>query len=424
MTSEVLILNKKAVVLGADSAVTTSYSGDHPRYSKSANKIFELTNRGSIAAAIYGTASIDRVPWELAIKLFRVHLQDGALPRVADYVAAVVAFLAANDRLFPQSYRYDLSLGQFDAALLEVAKFATKDVPAIVDPARTLEERKAAWAAKAVELRGWLDKLVVAPPLTQGPLDALLADLDPWVARAREQIAAEQSLEAIDPIDIAALAHLVRYKLPKVALGSGSGLVIAGYGSDQIFPAYEQLDVFGHVGNELYFEAVNKFDVTHTSSAMIQPLAKTSMIDVFTDGFGESLSNIIDTESKRTIDSIFAKLEAEGVAVPAGVAEAIGKECQEAFMTEWKRTNWRVNFHPLLSVLQSLSVQEMAHLAESLLGLESLKERVTSSSETVGGPIDVAAITKAEGLVWIRRKHYFDAALNMRYAARLNKSFD
>ncbi|MET0207458.1 MAG: hypothetical protein ABW220_00375 [Burkholderiaceae bacterium] len=64
MTSEVLILNKKAVVIGADSAVTTSSGNDRPRYSKSANKIFELTQRGSVAAAIYGSAGIDGVPWE------------------------------------------------------------------------------------------------------------------------------------------------------------------------------------------------------------------------------------------------------------------------------------------------------------------------------------------------------------------------
>ena len=69
-------------------------------------------------------------------------------------------------------------------------------------------------------------------------------------------------------------------------------------------------------------------------------------------------------------------------------------------------------------------LQEMAHLAESLLGLESLKERVTSASESVGGPIDVAAITKSEGLVWIKRKHYFDASLNMRYVSRLERSFE
>lgn len=87
-------------------------------------------------------------------------------------------------------------------------------------------------------------------------------------------------------------------------------------------------------------------------------------------------------------------------------------------MSEWQRENYLVNFAPLRAVLGGLSIQEMAHLGENLLTLESLKERVTSPSESVGGPIDIAAITKAEGLVWIKRKHFFDAELNLKYIKR------
>jgi hypothetical protein len=32
--------------------------------------------------------------------------------------------------------------------------------------------------------------------------------------------------------------------------------------------------------------------------------------------------------------------------------------------------------------------------------------------ETVGGPIDVAVISKGDGFVWIKRKHYFERDLN------------
>ena len=32
--------------------------------------------------------------------------------------------------------------------------------------------------------------------------------------------------------------------------------------------------------------------------------------------------------------------------------------------------------------------------------------------ETVGGPIDVAVISKGDGFIWIERKHYFRPELN------------
>lgn len=75
-------------------------------------------------------------------------------------------------------------------------------------------------------------------------------------------------------------------------------------------------------------------------------------------------------------------------------------------------------------MLNSLSVSEMGHLAESLLVLEELRERVTSPSESVGGPIDVVVVTKAEGLLWLKRKHFFDPQLNSRYLNRSKSGYN
>jgi len=40
---------------------------------------------------------------------------------------------------------------------------------------------------------------------------------------------------------------------------------------------------------------------------------------------------------------------------------------------------------------------------------------------TVGGPIDVAVITKGDGFVWVKRKHYFRAELNPRFMSRYQR---
>ena len=59
--------------------------------------------------------------------------------------------------------------------------------------------------------------------------------------------------------------------------------------------------------------------------------------------------------------------------------------------------------------------QELIELAEALVSITAVERKATSDAGTVGGPIDVAFITKHEGLVWIKRKHYFDRGLNPRY---------
>lgn len=422
MTSEVLILNKRAVVLGADSAVTTS-GGEHPRYSKSANKIFEISGNGRIAAAIYGNASIDLVPWELVLKLFRIHLGATTFSTVKEYSGALVTFLSGNNQLFPLALRGNWVEKQFDTALKLLLEDASRNCPNVVENSIPLADRAVLWASEAARIRGFLDSKGISDTLSQASLEDLLNNIGPWVTRAQDQLNAVPELAAVSAADLAELGHKLRYVLPHRILGN-TGLVIAGYGNDQIFPAYEQLEVYGHIGNEFCYKSAKSFEVTHTGQAEIQPLAQTSMIDMFTDGFGTSLERIIDCQGKAAFGKVFAALAANGISVPSALVDSITQQCHSDFMMEWKRENWKQNFHPLIGVLQNLSVEEMAHLAESLLGLESLKERVTSASESVGGPIDVAVITKTEGLVWIKRKHYFDANLNMRYAMRLEHSLE
>jgi hypothetical protein len=64
-----------------------------------------------------------------------------------------------------------------------------------------------------------------------------------------------------------------------------------------------------------------------------------------------------------------------------------------------------------------LPKDELAAMAESLVNLTSFKRKVTMESETVGGPIDVAVISKGDGFIWIKRKHYFKAELNPQFFA-------
>jgi len=53
----------------------------------------------------------------------------------------------------------------------------------------------------------------------------------------------------------------------------------------------------------------------------------------------------------------------------------------------------------------------------------STREKVTSPSQSVGGPVDVAAITRSEGLVWVKRKEYFASAKNPHYVLRQQQHY-
>ena len=68
-----------------------------------------------------------------------------------------------------------------------------------------------------------------------------------------------------------------------------------------------------------------------------------------------------------------------------------------------------------------LPKDELPNLAESLVALTSLKRHVSHDLETVGGPIDVALISKSDGFIWIKRKHYFRSELNPQFTANYSR---
>lgn len=73
---------------------------------------------------------------------------------------------------------------------------------------------------------------------------------------------------------------------------------------------------------------------------------------------------------------------------------------------------------PLLTQLQApvvfapMPIQDAIDLAEFLVHTAIQYSRFIPGAQVVGGPIEIAAITKHEGFKWIRRKHYYSAELN------------
>ncbi len=71
MTAEIAILNKTAVALASDSAVTISNGGQALKIFESADKIFELSSTQPIGIMIYNGMQFLGIPFETIIKSFR-----------------------------------------------------------------------------------------------------------------------------------------------------------------------------------------------------------------------------------------------------------------------------------------------------------------------------------------------------------------
>lgn len=63
-------------------------------------------------------------------------------------------------------------------------------------------------------------------------------------------------------------------------------------------------------------------------------------------------------------------------------------------------------------VIAPMPIKDAIDLAEYLVNTTINYSKFSPGAPTVGGPVDIAAITKHEGFKWIKRKHYYNVDVN------------
>lgn len=409
------MMNRRAVVLAADSATTVRYQtaeGMKERYFKGANKIIQLSAHRPVGLMIFDSADILGVPWEVVVKTFRDELATKAFPSVAQYAETFFDFLSANRLLFPDDVRKN--------SFLQAARIAALQTVVRTDREGTEVERRARVDQAIADAQNAVESVPFPPNIDHAFMNELVGQ---WTEELVPMIAEWlQDFDVVTPTDLHPLARLgiVRtVKIPEDYLGT-TGLVFAGFGEGDVFPHMVEFKSCGLASGRHIARRGEDMAINHAIPAWLSAFAQTSMSDTFLMGFSKDV--FIEVMGKvavgltELLDSALAAVGADPSQLPnrATLIDAartrIGDQVLGIAQTQ--------HATPLRRVLGSLPVDEMAELAETLVNLQSLKEKVTQPSETVGGPVDVAAITKSEGLVWIKRKHFFDPALNSRYLQR------
>ncbi len=196
---------------------------------------------------------------------------------------------------------------------------------------------------------------------------------------------------------------------------SYTGLVFAGFGKDEIFPKLDYVEVDGLYLGNLRVLSHNTVDIDRRGvTADIVPFAQKEMPERFImgidSGFERAVQGIADNMVGQIVDQIVSMGAFEN-----DVADQIRGLARDQF-GQLLSTLKKKNADELRSVVNHLSKKELGEFAYSLVDFTSRKRRYSSELETVGGPIDVAILTKNEGFIWVRRKHYFDPTLNPQYS--------
>src|SRR5579859_811984 len=108
MTAEVAILNKSAIALAADSAVTLG--GEHGKIYNTVNKLFTLSKRHPVGVMIYGNAEFMGVPFETIIKLYRERRRDRSAKTIDLYASDFKKFL--RSKIFVSTAQEDANVSR------------------------------------------------------------------------------------------------------------------------------------------------------------------------------------------------------------------------------------------------------------------------------------------------------------------------
>lgn len=420
MTSEVVIANNQCVVMAADSAVTTAGSKVHD----SALKLFSLSKTEPVGVMIYGSASYLGTPWETIIKVFCDELCDEKLPSLKSYCERFVEHLDA--KLYWSSLRQGFWVEFIVAEVLEDLKQPLRQY---IRQCATQAEQFSQDGATQI-IRAWFEEKKAS---LEGA-DIIYSDCDAIASRIREEFDANisalvsQELEVIDANNSAAaelVIEIVCYLLVRpYEFQTATGIVIAGYGDKQLYPEIVSIKFDGvidgtprHWLDEPHSADLNDEDV----DAVVLPFAQDDVMNTLLCGISPRLEGFLGSVLSSRDQYLLEALRHLENHMEGDLAEAVSKLCVDV-ESRWDEFQQgyqkfvQANFmEPLFTATSSLTKADMAMMAETLVNVTAFKRKISMDVNSVGGPVDVAVLSKGDGLVWVKRKHYFPPELNYHF---------
>lgn len=437
LTAEIAIMNKNGVALATDSAGTV-IGPRGIKINKSQNKLFMLSKYEPVGIMIYNSTDFMDIPWETIIKLYRDRLGQKKFSSLTDYVANLFKFIEFTfigkdedqKNYFQEQIRY---------------KFATiKRILTLNDPDFTLDMFRNFLDKHSKELKKdendlglfaqfclttfcknlYEDVTLYWKGISQEFIDDILAKYGDIIEQEIEKL--KKSKGILIPEDCNDhLQNIAIYAFYENA----TGIVISGFGEDEIYPSIFSYTVGGAVDCKLkkkLHEEETHF-VNRENPAQIIPFAQHEMVDTFLEG----VTPFFQTNSEDYLEKIFEEYPEDILEILKKIKTKDIDEKTLDFVKEkieeikGQKTNMILDYQkamekfktdykiPMLISIINYQKDELALMAESMVHITSLKRKVSfDEAETVGGAIDVAVISKGDGFVWIKRKHYFKPELN------------
>ena len=417
MTALVGILNVRGAAIAADSAVTMTRDRNR-KIANSANKMLRLSSAQPVSVMICGSGMFLGTPWDIVIRRYRQKWGQVSLPTVQECVGDFFSYMVSEKVFFPDIYEkrfLKYSLCNLFQVLREDVPFVdindegeVKNVKSIIKTFKSEIKKSIASMAQFGKCPMFEDyTLEQFTKKTSSVVDEFIEE------QLEDNDFLSFPVEVYQAIRDDLVAGLLCYVTTR-SENEGATLVFTGFGADEDYPTLISANVNeGFDGRVCYH--VKDEDIVHVSAdkpVAICPFAQTDIMKSLLTGVNPGFNNVA-CERGSQMYMEFDRMLQESVC---------GEELDEEFSGILQEVKCLDLYHSFerfdkklmgqsskqwLKTLRNYDLQDMAQLAENLIAMTSLERHMTFSEEGVGGPIDLAIITKNNGFTWLSRKSWY-----------------
>lgn len=256
MTAEIAIMNKNAIALATDSAVTMGGSSKQKIFT-SANKLFALSKYHPIGIMIYGNAIFMEVPWETIIKIYRNNLRKKKFNTLNEYANNFIAFLNNGNPLFPNSIQEEYLSTSIHSYFSYIKNEIKKKIEIeYAKDGKITDEMIEQIVSKEIEehYEDW-DRAKNISSIPKTFNKNIIKKYKIIIEEIIEEVFEKLPISENHLNKLRKISGSLFSKFPdNIQNEAISGVVIAGFGGKEAFPSLKSFHVEGIVINKLKFE--------------------------------------------------------------------------------------------------------------------------------------------------------------------------
>ncbi|MBS0275618.1 MAG: hypothetical protein JSR55_14835 [Proteobacteria bacterium] len=412
MTSEIAVMNQRAIALAADSAVTLIGGGtvavrnDH-------RKLFNLINHRPIGMMFFGVADMMGHPWEHLIEHYQKKVRPKPFARVRDYAVSFTAMMDNLEEFFPRAKQRD----EYRRLLASVFRYIFHLAQFMSDNADGERQSDVAILEAAIE-RVWRDYQFREDGSPRTDLSCFPPNFGAAVQREYAQqieeiVAYGFGQFQLSPGAMQRLREIAIYAVVKdLFLEDVTGLVFAGFGEDERYPNLVTVFASAMVGGYLKRAEASSDAIDTDTKSKIRVFADSEVTNAFIRGIDLNLERRLYGGVRMMMGGLVDQVVAAFPQADAAQRDDVRARFQKSFVPRYVEAframiadyQQQTFINPILRVLEIASRTELAETAKELVSLNVFKKKIMAQKETVGGAIDVAAISRENGFQWVSKQ--------------------